>query len=144
MAEALLEIHDLNTSFFTHLGEVKAVSDVSFDVRSGEVVAVVGESGSGKSVTALSIMNLISEPGRIVSGSIRLDGDELVHKSEQEMQRIRGKSIGMIFQDPMTSLNPVLTIGVQLVEMLRWHQKMSKSEARQRAAEMLGLVGLPS
>ncbi|HHT91770.1 MAG: ABC transporter ATP-binding protein [Bacillota bacterium] len=143
MAEALLEIHDLNTSFFTHLGEVKAVSDVSFDVRSGEVVAVVGESGSGKSVTALSIMNLISEPGRIVSGSIRLDGDELVHKSEQEMQRIRGKSIGMIFQDPMTSLNPVLTIGVQLVEMLRWHQKMSKSEARQRAAEMLGLVGLP-
>ncbi|HBG00820.1 MAG TPA: peptide ABC transporter ATP-binding protein [Firmicutes bacterium] len=144
MAETLLEIKDLNTSFFTHLGEVKAVSEVSFDVRAGEVVAVVGESGSGKSVTALSIMNLVAEPGRIVSGSICLDGDDLVHKSEKEMQRIRGKSIGMIFQDPMTSLNPVLTIGVQLIEMLQWHQKMTKSEARGRATEMLGLVGLPN
>ena len=144
MAETLLEIKDLNTSFFTHLGEVKAVSEVSFNVRAGEVVAVVGESGSGKSVTALSIMNLVAEPGRIVSGSICLDGDDLVHKSEKEMQRIRGKSIGMIFQDPMTSLNPVLTIGVQLIEMLQWHQKMTKSEARGRATEMLGLVGLPN
>lgn len=142
MATKLLEIKDLNTSFFTHFGEVKAISGISFDVNEGEIVAVVGESGSGKSVTALSVINLIAAPGRIVSGSILLNGEELTKKSEKEMQKIRGKAIGMIFQDPMTSLNPVLTIGLQIMEVLQWHQGISQREAKKKAIEMLELVGL--
>lgn len=142
LSTKLLEIKNLNTSFFTHYGEVKAISGISFDVDEGEVVAVVGESGSGKSVTALSIINLVAQPGRIVSGSILLNGEDLTKKTEREMQKIRGKSIGMIFQDPMTSLNPVLTIGLQIMEVLQWHQGYSKSQAKKRAVEMLELVGL--
>jgi len=142
--DTLLQVRDLKTSFFTYAGEVKAVDGVSFDLGRGEVVAIVGESGCGKSVTALSIMRLISDPGRIVSGSIIFDGEDLVQKSEEEMQAIRGNEISMIFQDPMTSLNPVLSIGTQIMEVLRIHQKMSPREARERAVEMLSLVGIPN
>jgi len=142
MSDKILEIKDLHTSFFTHLGEVKAVSGVSFDVNEGEIIAIVGESGSGKSVTALSIMNLVPDPGKIKEGSILFDGREIANKSEKEMLSIRGKQIGMIFQDPMTSLNPVLTIGRQITEMLWWHNKMDKTAARNRGIELLKLVGM--
>jgi len=142
--DTLLQVSDLKTSFFTYAGEVKAVDGVSFDLGRGEVVAIVGESGCGKSVTALSIMRLISDPGRIVSGSIIFAGEDLVQKSEEEMQVIRGKEISMIFQDPMTSLNPVLSIGTQIMEVLRIHQTMSPREARERAVEMPSLVGMPN
>ncbi|MCL5045366.1 MAG: ABC transporter ATP-binding protein [Actinobacteria bacterium] len=141
----LLQVRDLETNFRTYAGEVKAVRGVSFDVQAGEAIAVVGESGCGKSVTALSIMKLIpSPPGRIAGGSIIFDGQDLIRKTEKEMRRIRGNEIGMIFQDPMTSLNPVLTIGLQIGEALQWHQGMNKEQARQRAVEMLQLVGIPN
>lgn len=143
MAKKLLEIKDLRTSFFTHLGEVKAVDGVSFDVEEGEVVATVGESGCGKSVTALSVMGLVPEPGRVTSGSILFDGQELTGMSEKQRVKIRGKSIGMVFQDPMTSLNPVMTVGAQIMETLMWHQGMSRQDAKKRAIEMLQLVGMP-
>ncbi len=144
MARKVLEVRDLRTSFFTHLGEVKAVDGVSFDVEEGEVIAIVGESGCGKSVTAMSIMGLVAEPGRITGGSIQFDGQELVTMREREKVRIRGSQIGMVVQDPMTSLNPVLTVGAQIMETLIWHQGLSKQAARQRAGEMLQLVGIPS
>lgn len=144
MGKRLLEIKDLHTSFFTHLGEVKAVSGVSFGVDEGEVVAVVGESGSGKSVTAFSAMRLVSEPGKIVSGSISFEGQDLAKVPEKQMQKIRGNQISMIFQDPMTSLNPVLTVGDQITEALKWHQNMDKTQGRKIALDMLRLVGIPS
>lgn len=141
----LLEVKDLAVSFFTYAGEVQALRKVSFHVSKGEVVAIVGESGCGKSVTAQSIMRLIPvPPGKIISGSVLLNGENLLNKSERQMERIRGNSIAMIFQDPMTSLNPVLTIGGQIMEGLRHHQGMSKTEARGKAIEMLRLVGIPS
>ncbi|MBZ4687440.1 MAG: oligopeptide transport system ATP-binding protein [Clostridia bacterium] len=141
----LLEVKDLEVSFFTYAGEVQALRKVNFHVDKGEVVAIVGESGCGKSVTAQSVMRLIpTPPGKIKSGTILLNGENLLSKSEREMERIRGNSIAMIFQDPMTSLNPVLTIGGQIIEGLRHHQKLSKKEARSKAIEMLGLVGIPS
>ncbi len=143
--ETLLEVKELRTSFFTYAGEVKAVDGVSFSLRKGEALAIVGESGCGKSVTALSIMRLIQQPGKIREGSsILFDGKDLVALAEKEMERIRGNDIAMIFQDPMTSLNPVLTIRLQIAETLQLHQGMSKEQASQRAVELLDMVGIPS
>ncbi len=141
----LLEVKNLETHFYTQDGVVKAVNDVSFHVDKGETLGIVGESGSGKSVTSLSVMRLIpNPPGKIVGGQILFDGDDLVKYSEDEMRNIRGKDIAMIFQDPMTSLNPVLTIGRQITEALELHMKMTGREARNRAAELLAMVGIPS
>jgi oligopeptide transport system ATP-binding protein len=141
----LLEVKNLQTHFYTADGVVKAVDNVSFHVDKGETLGIVGESGSGKSVTSLSIMRLIpNPPGKIVGGQILFDGDDLIKYSEDEMRNIRGKDIAMIFQDPMTSLNPVLTIGRQITESLELHMKMTGKEARNRAAELLAMVGIPS
>lgn len=140
----ILEVKDLRTSFFTHAGEVKAIRGVSFDVGLGEAIGIVGESGSGKSVTSLSVMKLLSYPGKIVDGSIKFEGKELVTIPDDQMQKIRGNEISMIFQDPMTSLNPVYTIGNQIMEPLMWHQRLSREGASKKAVEMLSLVGIPS
>jgi oligopeptide transport system ATP-binding protein len=141
----LLDVTDLRTYFYTQDGVVKAVDGVSFAVDKGETLGIVGESGSGKSVTSLSVMRLIpNPPGKIVSGQVRFDGDDLLKYSEDEMRQVRGKDIAMIFQDPMTSLNPVLTIGRQITETLELHMKMTGKEARNRAVELLAMVGIPS
>lgn len=144
MARKLLSVRNLKTSFFTHVGEVKAVRGISFDVNEGEVLGIVGESGSGKSVTSLSIMGLLQYPGRVVDGEILLNGEDILTYSKNQMRKVRGKEIAMIFQDPMTSLNPVYTIGNQIMEMILEHEKMSRREARARAIEMLKLVGIPA
>ena len=144
MARKLLSVRDLKTSFFTHVGEVKAVRGISFDGNEGEVLGIVGESGSGKSVTSLSIMGLLQYPGRVVDGEILLNGEDILTYSKDQMRKVRGKEIAMIFQDPMTSLNPVYTIGNQVMEMILEHEKMTKREARARAIEMLKLVGIPA
>ena len=144
MARILLSVRNLKTSFFTHVGEVKAVRGISFDVNEGEVLGIVGESGSGKSVTSLSIMGLLQYPGRVVDGEILLNGEDILTYSKNQMRRVRGKEIAMIFQDPMTSLNPVYTIGNQIMEMILEHEKMTKREASARAIEMLKLVGIPA
>jgi len=141
---ALLEIHDLATSFATEDGVVRAVNGLSFSVEAGTTLGIVGESGSGKSVTALSIMRLIPQPpGKIERGRVLLRGEDLLTKSEPEMRKIRGKEIAMIFQDPMTSLNPVLTVGEQIAEATRLHLGLSKKDALDRAKEMLELVRIP-
>lgn len=138
----VLEVKDLHTTFFTESGEVKAVNGISFDVEEGKVLGIVGESGSGKSVTAYSIMQILSYPGRIVSGSIKFRDEELVDSTNHRIKEIRGNKIGIIFQDPMTSLNPVFTIGNQLVEAIMLHKDCTKEEAKQKAIEMIGLVGI--
>jgi oligopeptide transport system ATP-binding protein len=141
----LLEVKNLKTQFFTQDGVVKAVDDVSFYVMPGETLGVVGESGCGKSITGLSIMRLIpSPPGKITQGEILLEGRNVLQMSDEQVRSIRGKEIAMIFQDPMTSLNPVLTINRQLSEALQLHLRMSKDQARARAIEMLKLVGIPN
>jgi oligopeptide transport system ATP-binding protein len=141
----LLEVRNLQTHFHTQDGVVKAVDGVSFHVDRGETLGIVGESGCGKSVTSLSIMRLIpSPPGKVAGGQILFDGEDLLQKSEEEMRHIRGNRIAMIFQDPMTSLNPVLTVGRQITESLELHLKLSKREATSRAAELLSMVGIPS
>ena len=139
---ALLEVNDLHTSFFTPVGEVKAVNGVSFNLDRGKVLGIVGESGSGKSVTAYSIMQILEKTGKIVSGSIKVDGKELVGISEKEMKNVRGNKISIIFQDPMTSLNPTYTIGHQLMEAILLHTDRNKREAYDRAVEMLRLVNV--
>ena len=141
----LLEVRDLQTTFdLSKKLSVRAVDGVSFDVHAGETLAIVGESGSGKSVTSLSIMGLLPKDiGRISAGSIKLHGSEITNLSDAEMREIRGKEIGMIFQEPMTSLNPVHTVGQQIAEMVIRHEKLSNSKARARAIEMLDLVGIP-
>ncbi|MBQ9195871.1 MAG: ABC transporter ATP-binding protein [Clostridia bacterium] len=139
---AMLEVKNLHTSFFTPAGEVKAVNGVSFNLDEGKVLGIVGESGSGKSVTAYSVLQILTHPGRIVDGSIKFRGQELVGISEEEMRKIRGNKISIIFQDPMTSLNPVFTIGNQLMEAILLHTNRNKAEARDRAVEMLKLVGI--
>ena len=140
---ALLQIQDLKTQFSTSSGTVKAVDGVTYDVEEGETVAVVGESGCGKSVTALSIMRLVAEPaGKIVGGQILFQGRNLIDVDIEEMRRIRGKDIAMVFQEPMTSLNPVLTIGIQLMETLQQHLDVDETAAKARAVELLGLVGI--
>jgi oligopeptide/dipeptide ABC transporter ATP-binding protein len=143
-ADIALSVRDLHTHFHTDSGVVKAVDGVSFDVKRGEVLAVVGESGSGKSVTGLSIMRLLAEPqGRIDAGEIWWRGDDLVQASEKRMRRVRGGEISMVFQDPMTALNPVFTVGAQIVEMIRLHEDVSKKEATTRAIDALSAVGIP-
>ena len=138
---AILEVRDLRTQFNTLDGVVRAVDGVSFDLARGETLGIVGESGCGKSVTALSILRLIPpETGRIASGSIRFEGEELTTLGEEAMKRLRGHRISMIFQEPMTSLNPVLTIGTQIAENVVRHMGVSKKAARDRACEMLDLV----
>jgi oligopeptide/dipeptide ABC transporter ATP-binding protein len=143
--EPLLDIVDLSTYFHTDEGTVKAVQEVSFDARAGETVGVVGESGCGKSVTALSVMRLIPvPPGEIAAGRILFEGEDLVRVAERRMREIRGGKIGMIFQEPMTSLNPVFTVGNQIEEAVRLHMRVGAKEARERAIEMLDRVGIPS
>ena len=140
----VLEIDDLATHFFTEDGVVKAVDGVTFELEEGETLGLVGESGCGKSVSALSIMRLVPDPpGRTVRGEVKLEGRDLLQLGDAEMRGVRGNRIGMIFQEPMTSLNPVLTIERQLTETLELHLKMSKGQARQRALELLDMVGIP-
>ena len=139
----LLEIEDLRTQFFTSAGTVQAVDGITYNVDEGETVAIVGESGCGKSVSALSILRLIpNPPGEIVSGGIRFMGKDLLAMSDKEIREVRGRDIGMVFQEPMTSLNPVLTIGRQLTETLEHHLGVSNEQAMDRARELLGLVGI--
>ncbi|MBE7057406.1 MAG: ABC transporter ATP-binding protein [Ruminococcaceae bacterium] len=139
---ALLEVKDLRTSFFTPAGEVRAVNGVSFNLERGKVLGIVGESGSGKSVTAYSIMQILASTGKIVGGSIKLDGEELVNSGEKVMKTVRGNKISIIFQDPMTSLNPTYTIGHQLTEAILLHTNRNKQQARERAIEMIRLVNI--
>ncbi|MDD5900924.1 MAG: ABC transporter ATP-binding protein [Lachnospiraceae bacterium] len=138
----LLQVTDLHTSFFTPAGEVKAVNGLSFSLEEGKVLGIVGESGSGKSVTAYSVLQILANPGKIVSGSIKYRGEELVGASKETMGKIRGNKISIIFQDPMTSLNPVFTIGNQLMEAILLHTDRNREQARERAIEMLRLVGV--
>ena len=140
--ERILRVRELRTSFFTDNGEVKAVDGISFNLDKGKVLGIVGESGSGKSVTAYSILQILTYPGRIVGGSIQFKGKELVGISEKEMAQIRGNNISIIFQDPMTSLNPVFTIGNQLMEAILLHTDRTKDDAWDRAIELLKLVGI--
>ena len=145
MAEPLLQIKELETHFFTSEGVVRAVNGVSYDVQPGETLGLVGESGSGKSVSALSLMRLIpNPPGKIVGGEVIFDGESLLEVDDARMREIRGNEIAMVFQEPMTSLNPVLTIGRQLTEALELHLKLKRKDAEQRAVELLHLVGIPA
>ena len=138
----MLEVRDLHTSFFTPAGEVKAVNGISFNLDHGKVLGIVGESGSGKSVTAYSIMGLTAYPGKLIGGTIYFNGHQIEKMSEKEMRKIRGNEVSIIFQDPMTSLNPVYTIGNQITEVIRLHTGKSKKEAYDRAKELLELVGI--
>lgn len=142
MSRAVVELKDLQTHFQTEEGTVKAVNHVSFAVREGETVCVVGESGCGKSVTALSIMGLIAESGSVVGGDILYEGKSLLGMKEKELRSLRGNDIAMIFQEPMTSLNPVFTVGEQIVETLREHELLSKNEAYKKAIELIRKVGI--
>ena len=144
MAAPVLQVKGLKTQFFTDDGIVQAVDDVSFDLHAGETLGIVGESGCGKSVTALSILRLVQEPGRIVSGEIRFKDDDLLTMSEDEVREIRGKDIAMIFQDPLSSLNPVLPIGFQIQEAMNAHNRISNKDTRKRAVELLQKVRIPS
>ncbi|MEP6732338.1 MAG: ABC transporter ATP-binding protein, partial [bacterium] len=145
MATPLLELDSLHTFFYTDNGVARSVDGVSFHVDAGETVGVVGESGCGKSVTALSILRLVRTPGRIEAGSsIRFEGVDLLTLGEREMQHIRGNRIAMVFQEPMTALNPVFTVGDQIAEVARIHARMSKRDAAAKAVEMLRLVGIPA
>lgn len=144
MGEKILEVNHLKTYFHTDAGLSKAVNDVSFFVEKGKTLGIVGESGCGKSITSLSIMGLVeTPPGEIAGGEIIFEGEDLLKKNEKEMSKIRGKKIAMIFQEPMTSLNPVFTIGQQLVETLMLHEEMTKKQAKERAIEMLKMVKIP-
>ena len=140
----LLEVKSLCTEFPVKRGVVRAVDDVSFEVSEGEILAIVGESGSGKSVTSLSVMGLLAEPGHVAGGEMTFDGKDLVHLSEKEYREMRGNDMAMIFQEPMTSLNPVYRVGNQIVEAIRTHEKVSKAEAKDRAVDLLRKVGIPS
>ncbi|MCD7772861.1 MAG: ABC transporter ATP-binding protein [Ruminococcus sp.] len=140
----LLDVKNLSTEFYVKRGTVKAVNDVSFNVDKGEILAIVGESGSGKSVTSLSVMGLVRDPGKVTKGEILFNGEDLKTKSQKEMRKIRGDKISMIFQEPMTSLNPVQRIGDQLCESILTHTDMNKKQALERAIEMLRVVGIPS
>ncbi|GHU93450.1 ABC transporter ATP-binding protein [Clostridia bacterium] len=142
MSDVLLSVRDLKVSFFTPAGEVKAVGGISYDLKRGEVMGIVGESGSGKSVEAYSIMGLLQSPGRVTGGSILLDGEDVLAYDNDKLREMRGNRVSMIFQNPMTSLNPVYTIGNQIREALLAHQKLPKEEANKRAVEMLEWVGI--
>ena len=142
-ARPLLEVHDLETAFFTKAGVFRAVNGASFTLGRGCVLGLVGESGSGKSITGFSIMGLVDPPGRIVAGRILFDGRDLRHAGEEDMRQIRGRRIAMIFQDPMMTLNPVLRIGTQMIEAVHAHESVPTAEARRRARDALGMVGIP-
>ena len=142
-AESILSIENLKTYFFTKKGIVRAVDDISFDVRKGEILCIVGESGSGKTVTALSILRLVESPRKIIEGKVILDGDNLLELSPQKMQDVRGNKIGMVFQDPHSALNPIFTIGDQVSEAITAHKSCSKEEASMQATQLLELVGIP-
>ncbi|MCO8243772.1 MULTISPECIES: ABC transporter ATP-binding protein [unclassified Haladaptatus] len=142
-AEAVLRVEDLVTRFYTEEGVVKAVDGNSITLHEGEILGIVGESGSGKSVSALSIMGLIDSPGRIESGTIRYRGEDLLEKTDEEMRRLRGDKISMVFQDPMSSLNPVYTVGSQIARVVREHRGVSKRDARERTIELMREVGIP-
>jgi peptide/nickel transport system ATP-binding protein len=143
-ATPTLEVRNLRTHFFTRAGVVKAVDDVSFSIGRGKVLGLVGESGSGKTVTGFSVLGLVDAPGRIVGGQILFQGRDLAKMSEAEMRDLRGNRIAMIFQDPMMTLNPVLRVDTQMIETVLAHRKVSREEARQRARDTLGMVGIPS
>ncbi len=142
MSDALVDIKNLKLSFFTPAGEVKALNDITIRIEQGDVLGVVGESGSGKSVTAYAMMGLVPFPGRIVSGTVDFDGHRINEMNERELRRIRGNTISMIFQDPMTSLNPVYTVRNQICEVIMLHTDMTRRQARRRALELLNLVGI--
>ncbi|MCL1855696.1 MAG: ABC transporter ATP-binding protein [Clostridia bacterium] len=145
MSEVVAEVKNLKTYFYTDDGVVKAVDDVSFSIRKGRTLGIVGESGSGKSIASLSMLRLIqSPPGRIVGGEVLLKGKNLLNCTDDEMRKVRGNEIAMIFQEPMTSLNPVMKVGFQVAEALRLHQGLSKTEARQKAIELLRVVRIPN
>jgi len=143
--ETVLEVKNLRTHFFTDDGVVKAVDDVSFSLRKGEVIGIVGESGSGKSVTNLSVMKLVqTPPGKIIGGEVIFKGEDILKMNEKQLRQLRGAKISMIFQDPMTSLNPFLRVSTQMIETLQLHQKLDKKHARQKAIEMLTMAGIPA
>ena len=142
MSEKILDIKEERLSFFTPAGEVKALNGVSFAMNQGDVLGIVGESGSGKSVTAYSVMGLTAYPGKLVGGTVWFNGHEIEKMKEKDFRKIRGNEVSIIFQDPMTSLNPVYTIGNQIVEVIRLHTKKNKQEAWARAEELLELVGI--
>lgn len=144
MSDKLLEINGLKTYFSSKKGVARVVDGIDLTVYKGETLGIVGESGCGKSMTSLSVMQLIPDPGEIVEGSIKLNGDNLEKKSEKQMEKIRGNQISMIFQEPMTSLNPVITVGEQISETIRAHQPVSRKQAKKKSIEMLKLVGIPS
>jgi oligopeptide transport system ATP-binding protein len=141
-SENLLEVKDLQVSFFTYAGEVKAVRSISYELKPGEVMGIVGESGSGKSVSSYALMGIIPEPGKVIGGNIIFDGKDITNLSEKERLKMRGKDIGMIFQDPMTSLNPVFTVGNQINESLKKHTNLNKGERTARIIELFRLVGI--
>ncbi len=143
MAENLLEVNNLKTHFFTEEGTVKAVDGVNFSIEKGKTLGIVGESGCGKSMTSMSVLRLVEYPGRTVEGEINFDGKNLLELNEKEMRDIRGNDISMIFQEPMTSLNPLFTIGSQIMEPILLHQGLNKKEAKAKAIKMLDLVGIP-
>jgi oligopeptide transport system ATP-binding protein len=142
MSKILLDIKNIKLSFFTGAGEVKALNDISIRMNEGDVLGIVGESGSGKSVTAYSIMGLTAHPGKLISGSIDFNGHRINEISEKEMRQIRGNEVSIIFQDPMTSLNPVYTIGNQIIESLKLHTDLTKKQLKERAVDLLKLVGI--
>jgi oligopeptide/dipeptide ABC transporter ATP-binding protein len=144
MSVPLLQVENLETSFFTAAGRLKAVDGVSYSIARGETLGIVGESGCGKSVTSYSVLGLVDKPGRVTGGRVIFDGADLLSLGEEPMRRVRGKRIAMIFQEPMTALNPVLTVGVQIAEQILAHEKASKKEAMERAVELLRNVGVPA
>ncbi|SDL46358.1 peptide/nickel transport system ATP-binding protein [Maridesulfovibrio ferrireducens] len=144
MSNKLLDIKNLETFFYTRAGIAKAVNGISLSIDKGEIIGIVGESGSGKSVTGFSIMGLVDPPGEIAGGSIKFKGEEILGQSEEQWRSFRGSKVSMIFQDPMMTLNPVLRIDTQMIEAIRAHEKVSKSEARKRCVETLAMVGIPS
>src|SRR6202140_4510747 len=143
MSESILAVKHLSTQFFTRAGTIKAADDVSFSINRGSTLALVGESGSGKSVTSLSVMRLVQPPGRITAGEINFDGRDLLKLEDREMRRLRGREIAMIFQDPMTSLNPVYTVGDQIREAIQLHQRISRKQAWLMTVEMMKRVKIP-
>mgnify|MGYP001099834296 FL=1 len=144
MSQATLEVRNLQTHFFTRAGVAKAVEGVSLTVAPGQILGLVGESGSGKSVTGFSILGLVDSPGRVVGGQIRFNGKELIGLPEEQMRRIRGNRMAMVFQDPMMTLNPVLRIDTQMIEAILAHKQVGRKVARQQARDVLGQVGIPS